>query len=468
MSAPRSRRSRAAALAAAAVAGSMALAACSSEETSSGEDVKAITVWIQEDLPDRVAATQKIVDSFTAESGVEVELVPVAEDQFNQLLTTSAAAGDLPDVIGGVSLPLVRTMSANELIDTEATAEVMKALGPDTFGESALALTKDGDKQLAVPSEAWTQILLYRKDLFAAQGLAAPTSYESILAAAKALDSEKVAGFVGANVAGDAFTEQTFEHIALGNGCELVDDGGKVAIGSAPCVEALDFYGELVGDYSVPGGQDVDTTRAAYFAGQAAMTIWSTFILDELAGLHNDALPTCTECKGDPAYLSKNTGVVTSIAGPSRSDPVVFGEITSWVLPVESATSPASRFIEYMMNDGYEPWIGINPEGKVPVRAGTAEQPTGFSDAWESMPAGVDTKAPLSKFYSAEILDALKTGTTRLDRWAIPQGQGDLLGGIQGERPIAKAVNEVTSGKPAKEAAAAAATAVTSVQESLK
>ena len=65
----------------------------------------AIKVWIQEDLPDRVAATQEIVDAFTEESGVKVELVPVAEDQFNQLLTSAAAAGDLPDVIGGISLP---------------------------------------------------------------------------------------------------------------------------------------------------------------------------------------------------------------------------------------------------------------------------------------------------------------------------------------------------------------------------
>ncbi len=45
-----------------------------------------------------------------------------------------------------------------------------------------------------------------------------------MLAAAKTLDSADVAGFIGANVAGDAFTEQTFEEIGLGNGCELVND----------------------------------------------------------------------------------------------------------------------------------------------------------------------------------------------------------------------------------------------------
>ena len=63
------------------------------------------------------------------------------------------------------------------------------------------------------------------------------------------------------------------------------------------------------------GAQDVDTTRASYFAGQAAMIIWSSFILDEMAGLRNDALPTCPECKDDPAFLPKNSGVVTVAPG---------------------------------------------------------------------------------------------------------------------------------------------------------
>jgi hypothetical protein len=102
-----------------------------------------------------------------------------------------------------------------------------------------------------------------------------------------------VAGFIGANVAGDAFTEQTFEEIGLGNDCQLVDDGGKVTFDSPECVAALDFYGQLQQNYSVTGAQDVDTTRAAYFAGKGAMLIWSSFVLDEMAGLRKDALPTC-------------------------------------------------------------------------------------------------------------------------------------------------------------------------------
>ena len=141
-----------------------------------------------------------------------------------------------------------------------------------------------------------------------------------------------MAGFVGANVAGDAFTEQTFEEIGLGNNCQLVNDSGDVTFDSDECVEALDFYGdaaaELLG-HRRPGRRH---HPRGVLRRQGAMVIWSSFILDEMAGLRNDAKPTCPECKSDPAFLAKNSGVVTSIQGPSGTGPATFGEITSWTI----------------------------------------------------------------------------------------------------------------------------------------
>ena len=282
--------------------------------------------------------------------------------------------------------------------------------------------------------------------------------------AAKTLDSPQVAGFIGANVAGDAFTEQTFEEIGLGNNCQLVNDKGEVTFDSPECVAGLNFYGRLQQDYSVAGAQDVDTTRAAYFAGKGAQLIWSSFILDEMAGLRKDALPTCPQCKSDPAFLAKNSGVVTSIEGPSGSGPATFGEVTSWTIPSGSDTASAKKFVNYMMTTGYLPWIKIAPEGKIPVRTGDKPGSTIYSDAWSKMKVGVDTKAPLSKYYSPAVINALTSGANNLSRWAIPQGQGDLLGAIQGEQPVANAVNEVSNGTNGAQAAAKAADAIKAAQ----
>jgi multiple sugar transport system substrate-binding protein len=470
MSTHRSHRRRRAGVAALATLVVASLTACGSDggDDGGGGGDDSIKVWIVEDLPERVDATQAIVDAFTKKSGIDVELVAVAEDQFNQVLTSNAAAGDLPDVIGALPLGALRTLSTNDLVDTGAVGEVIESLDAATFSDSALSLAADGDDQLGVPSESWVQLLVYRQDLFDAAGLATPETYDDVLAAAEALDSPEVAGFVGANVAGDSFTSQTFEEIGLGNNCEMINEEGEVTFDSPECVEGLDFYGTLLQDYSVSGAQDVDTTRASYFAGQAAMVIWSSFILDEMAGLRNDALPTCPECKKDPAFLATNSGVVTSIQGPSGTEPATFGEVTSWTITADAATDPSQQFVEYMMSTGYEPWIAIAPEGKIPVRAGDSAGATNYSDAWAAMPVGVDTKAPLSDFYGPEVIEALTAGTDSLQRWALPQGQGDVLGAIQGEQPVANAVNKVSNGTPAEEAASQAADAISEAAESVQ
>ncbi|RBY81634.1 bicyclomycin resistance protein [Geodermatophilus sp. TF02-6] len=442
----------------AAVGATALLAACGSDDSGGGgggDDAGGpLVVWTLENLPDRVAAQEQIAAAFTQSSGIDVDLVAIDENQFNQLLTSSAAAGELPDVVGALPLAGVQALAANELLDPDAAAAVVDDLGADTFSERALELTSDDDTQLAVPSDGWAQLLLYRKDLFDAAGLPAPATYDDILAAAQKLDTPQLAGFTGATVPNDAFTQQTFEHLALGNGCQMVDDGGDVTLDSDQCVAAFDFYDRLISDYSVSGAQDVDTTRAAYFAGQSAMVVWSSFILDEMAGLRADAKPTCPECAADPAFLAKNSGVVTAISGPDGDEPAQFGEIVSWAVTADAQTDAATRFVQYMMSDGYEQWIGFSPEGKVPTRTGTADEPTRFIDAWATLPAGVDTKAPLADFYSADVLDALRTSPDTISPWGIPQGQGALVGASLGELPVPQAIASMTAGELDPSAAA--------------
>ncbi|WP_323960131.1 extracellular solute-binding protein [Arthrobacter sp. JZ12] len=445
------------------------LAACSGGGGEADTEGQSITVQTSDTLPDRLAAFEEIVAAFESESGIQVEVVGVEEDQFNQVLTSGAAAGELPDVIGSIGLTQVRTLGANDLANTQAVQEVVDALGEDTFSPRALELNRDGDELLAVPSESWAQLLYYRTDLFEEAGLAAPETYEDMLAAAEALDSPDIAGFVGATAPGDAFTQQTIEHVALGNGCEMVSEEGEILFDSPECVAALEFYGNLIGNYSVSGAQDVDTVRANYFAGEAAMFIWSTFVLDEMAGLRDDALPTCPECADNPAFLAENTGVVPAILGPDGGEPAQFGQITNWTITAEANAEASKQFVEYMMSDGYVDYLAIAPEGKVPVRFGTADSPTEYSDAWQTLPAGVDRKEPLENFYSGEVLEALQTGVDDLRLWGIPQGQGDLAGAALGELPIADAVAEVTSGGADPEAAARqAAETLQSIQDSLQ
>src|SRR4030095_11588686 len=243
-----------------------------------------ITFWTAEDNPERVTATQAIIDRFERQTGISVKLVPVGDDRLQSEIISASAAGTLPDVLGALSLGFFHSLATDGITDPAATADVIRTLGPETFSRRALSLTEVHGKPVAVPSDSWTQLLLYRRDLFAKAGLAAPTTFQRILAAARRLESDSRAGIAAPTRPGDLFTQQTFEYFALANNCQLTDQRGDITLASKACAGTFRFYVDLIRSGSGGGAQDVDTTRAAYFSGRAAILTRSSFVLGDLAG----------------------------------------------------------------------------------------------------------------------------------------------------------------------------------------
>lgn len=451
-----------------ATAATAVLAGCSSTSNDNAGS-KSITVWSLENQPDRVNTTKAVIAKFTKQTGIKVKLVAVDEAQLPQLVASSGLSGKLPDVMGAVALGDVRQLADQKLLNTDAAASIVDDLGKDTFHDTTLKLDSQDGKQLAVPDSAYSQILVYRKDLFEKAGLKPPTTYKAISDAAKKLTVPGSYGITLATDPADVFTSQTFESLALGNGCNLVDSSGKVALDSSACKQTWDLYGSLAQNYSPKGTQTVDTTRASYFAGQAAMVDWSTYLLDELGGLRNDALPTCPQCTSDPTWLAKNSGIVTSVTGPDGTSAGTYGEVASWVVTKKANVSASKKFIEYMLSSGYLDWLGMAPEGKVPARTGDASDKNKYTDGWKKLDAGVDTRKPLSAIYDATTMNALENIPEKIDRWAIPQNKGDLLGPLDSQLVIPKVVAGLGSGAvDADQAAKDATDQVTQIEAKLK
>lgn len=464
----RSRRSSAIAVGITAALTVGLLSGCSSS-TGPGKPDKEITVWSQENLPDRVAVTQKIIKGFEKKTGVKVHLVGVDEGQMPQLIMSAAASGTLPDVIGAAPMGQVWQMYSNGLLNTTIPRQIIGELGRSTFNANALQLTSDGATSLGVPSDAWLQLLVYRKDQLDQKHLPVPDTYAKATAAAKALTTKGRYGMSAATDPSDVFTSQSFESLALADDCQLVDDAHQVALDSPQCQTAFSTYDKLARDYGAAGTQTVDSTRATYFAGQSSMIIWSSFLLDELAGLRKDALPSCSQCKKDSRYLSDHSGIVTAMKGPDATEAAQFGEITSWVTTKTAETAASRQFIEYMMGTGYESWFGMAPEGKIPVRNGTAAQPQRYLDAWRHSTIGVDTKKPFDQVYPPSLLNQLAAGVSHMRRWGITQGEGALVGATNGELPVPKAIGAMTSGQTSpSEAARQADDDVAALQKSLQ
>ena len=101
-------------------------------------------------------------------------------------------------------------------------------LGEKTFGYGALKMAGFGGGYAPVPVDGWTQMVVYRKDLFLAHGLQPPTRYKNIVSVIEKLHNPpSMYGFVAATKVDENFMSQVLEHVLLAKGFNPVNKEGK-------------------------------------------------------------------------------------------------------------------------------------------------------------------------------------------------------------------------------------------------
>jgi len=379
-----------------------------------------IKFWTTEVQPARMAKQEEMAKAFEAKTGIKVEVIPVEEKDLGTRATAAAAAGDLPDVIYH-TLQYVLPWAEAGILDVDANNDVVKKLGKNTFAPGALNMAKKGSKIAAVPVDGWTQMVVYRKDLFENADLAPPTSYANIVAAVNKLSKQNgIFGFVAATKTDENFMSQVLEHVLLANGVNIVKKGGIKKQGKK-LKEALEFY-KVIAKASPPGELYWKQSRALYFAGKTPMIIWSPFIMDELAGLRDSAPPTINSDPTSPELASK-TGFITNFSGPSNKKGAAWADIRYFGITADADTDEAKQFIMYSMDEGYTSTLSIAPEGKFPVRRGNSNDPEAFTKAWSKLPVGVDRKAPLSDLYDPDVINNIVAGLDTANRWGVKEGE---------------------------------------------
>ena len=403
-----------------------------------------IRVWTTETQPARLERQEKMAADYEAKTGVKVDMIPVDEKEYGTRATAAFAAGDLPDVI---YYPLQYALPWVEagILDAEASQEVFESLGADTFapGPVGMAQTKDGIA--GVPVDGWTQMVVYRKDLFDANGLEAPTTYANVVAALEKLHNPpEMFGFVAATKVDEGFMSQVLEHVLLANGATPVDSNGFSGFDEAKTVEALEFY-KAIAEASPPGELYWKQSRELYFAGQAAMIIWSPFIMDELAGLR-DAAPVTINDDPTTRDLAKATGFITNFAGPSNPAGAAWADSRYFGITADADTEAAQDFVQFAVSEGYMDTLAIAPEGKFPSRNGTSSNPSEYIDGWSKLDVGVDRRAPLSDLYPTDVISNIVAGLDVAQRWGVAEGQLGLASKIINSQAINRITREYLDG----------------------
>lgn len=457
------RRIRSSAVVVALTAAATLLAACGPSAEQEGP-VDTITFWTPQSTPERVAAQEAVAAGFTEETGIEVDVVPLAAADQDQALVTGAASGEVPDVIlAGASQ--VTSWQAQGLLDTDVVQEAMDTLDPATFNENALGavtVQDDGGSTVAaVPSDGWVHLIAYRTDLLEEAGVEVPTSVAELAEAATTVKDElDITGIALGTQSGTASGTEGIESIFQSAGCELVSDG-EVTIDSPECTEAAGHFKQLR-DSSVAGDYDVESARAAYMAGDAAMLLFSTHILDELANLDEAVPPSCEQCADDPTFLAESSDFITVL---DENHPAQFGATLAYAVPARANADEARQYIEYVLGEGYADTLAVATEGRLPLRTGTPENPTEYLDAWGGLGFGPKVESSVAEVYGDDLVTAMGEGMAAVSRWGQGTPDATLAGLVATQGALAQQLEPLYRGTDPAEVTQQMAAEVTALQQ---
>jgi multiple sugar transport system substrate-binding protein len=332
------------------------------------------------------------------------------------------------------------------VLDPAAASAALGQIGRESFNEAALGLVQTDGGIAALPSDGYHQLLLYRQDWFAERDLAAPDNYAAMIAAAEALyDRENLrSGFVIPTESNLLTTHQAFEHLAIANGCQLIDAAGEVLFLEPACQQAVNFYYNIVHQFSPIGVQTDTSARNAYLEGRTGIIMASPRILPMLAGLNADHRPACPECLTAPDFLARNTGIITAIRGQGETA-AGYGALTNLGITAGADRETAVAFADFWFNEGYENWLAVESERKVPLRLGTADEPDRFIATWGAQPlTGSDQS--LTDIFGPEVVAQLRDGVAGTPRWAFRQGFGGLITTLAKDLTFSVVLQEMLSG----------------------
>lgn len=395
-----------------------------------------VEFWTTDNEKARVDVQEAIAADFMKlHPDIEVKVVPVDEVDIPKKLATAKAAGRLPDVCR-FGLEYVAGFALDGLLDTKATTTAITDMGYTTFYKGALDLVRSPTEGIwaAVPIDGWVQGIWYRKDLFAEKGLATPTSWDTILEAAKAFydPANAMYGIVIGTDPGEIFTQQVFEPFALSNGVTAFDKDGNIIMNTPEMVEVLDYYTKLAA-YGPPGATTWREARQYYIVGQVAMMFYSPYIMDDIAGLVEAYQVTVPD-------LAKNTGFAPIIQGPSGIK-ASYGQLVTLGIFKDTDTEAAVEFVKYVLGPGYVDILFMSPGGKVPVRKDVV-------DEW--------LNHKVFSFYDPAVVADVAGGMDMIQRWGFMEGNiVPLVSDVYGRKLVPVVIEKILTGDMTPEQAAA-------------
>lgn len=225
---------------------------------------------------------QALLPEFTAETGIEVELEIVPESDVSPkiLLEFSSGSGrydvvqnNIIFVPGYVQAGYVEPLDqlANEHGQYYDRSDFVPGyLGPNVVDNALYGLPVFGESTL----------LMYRKDLFDEYGIAVPTSFSDIEAAAKTIEEKSNGEITGITMRGAQGIHSVYVWAGWlwGFGGEFINAEGGSALGTPEAAASLEAYARVLRDYGPVGVANFgwEENRVLFQQGKAGITLDAT------------------------------------------------------------------------------------------------------------------------------------------------------------------------------------------------
>jgi len=213
--------------------------------TSAGGGVIELTLWHEESPPARVAAFQKVIDSFNStHPNIKVTQAPQSWADIYAKLYAAVEADSMPDIV--LSIPDM-TMAMKLTGALQPVDDIVKEVDTQySLMKSQITPYEYDGHMWAVPMWGMTHLIWYNVGMFEKAGIKTPLeSWDDLLAAAKTLTKDGKFG-VALPASQFMFTDQNVYNFMATNNCEMFDSAGKVTLDSPQCVKSFELYNELL------------------------------------------------------------------------------------------------------------------------------------------------------------------------------------------------------------------------------
>ncbi|WP_188454924.1 ABC transporter substrate-binding protein [Virgibacillus oceani] len=264
------------------------MAGCSSDSDGESGDTVTLTFSDFHSEADQ-EFFEGLVDEYNkVQDEVKIEYTTTGNltDYSNTKLPVAFANNEGPDIF----------MTSPGDFQKYADAGVLADLSPyfkdgvkEDFLPSALEAVTVDDKILALPFELELLGLYYNKTMFEEANLEVPKTWDELLAAAKELTTDEVAGIALPTDKGAYLNFIWYPFLWQNGGSVLNEDGTKSTFNTPEVAEALDIWGSFFQEGAAPSKLQIDPTDIGNLGGgTAAMQIVGTWAIPMLENEYAD------------------------------------------------------------------------------------------------------------------------------------------------------------------------------------